>query len=316
MAECCMNAIFYTQLQRFSILIINFVHYTYTMIKGIVLGLMLVGSNLLMAQMINSKLQFIKGDTIHITTHVKSTVSQQAMGQSIDFMVDADAQHFYRVTNTNNENSTLNHQIQVIRFAFDGMGQKRNFDSNNEKDINGQLGKPIKEILSKKYDVIIDTTGNTLLAIPEKITLTQTDARWQIITNLMKDITDIVHPPAIGAASIFKILPSSGAQKGDSWTESSDKAPDNYINYTLTSITDTTLVIDFIGASNTETTTEMMGNTATTRLNNKITGKIIANIQTGLLKEKTIVTVSTGNTETSFGTLPINSTTNVSIKAN
>jgi hypothetical protein len=275
-----------------------------------------ISSEVLLAQAVNSKLSFIKGDTIQLTTAVKSTVSQQAMGQSIEFAVEAKAQHFYRVTNTNNESSTLNHQIQAISFNFDGMGQKRNFNSSNEKDINGQFGKPVKEMLSKKYDVIIDSTGNTLVAIPEKITLQETDSRLALITGLMKDITDIVYPPAKGSASFFKILPSSGARKGDTWTESSDNTPQNYINYTLTDITDATIIIDFVGASFTENTMEMMGNTATTKLNNKVSGQIIADKQTGIISKKTIITESSGNTETSFGTLPVNSKSTVTIIAN
>jgi hypothetical protein len=273
-----------------------------------------ISSKVLLAQGINSKLTFIKGDTINIITTVKSTVSQQAMGQSIEFAVDAKANHFYRVTNTNKENSTLNHQIQAISFNFDGMGQKRNFNSSNEKDINGQFGKPVKEILSKKYDVIIDSTGNTLVAIPEKIILQETDPRLAFITGLLKDITSLVNPPAKGSASFFKILPSSGANKGDTWTESSDNVPENYTNYTLTDITDSLIVIDFVGAFISENTMEMMGNTATTKLNNKINGKIKANKHTGLISEKTITTESSGSTETSFGTLPVTSKSTVIIK--
>ncbi len=267
------------------------------------------------AQSVSAKLSFAKGDTINISMAVKSTIAQQAMGQSIDFTIDATGQHFYKVTNTNSESSTLQHQVKQIGFMFDGMGQKRKFDSNNEKDLNGNFGAPVKEILLKRYDMIIDSTGNTLMAIPESITLKETDSRMAIIANLIKDITAIVYPPKKGAASFFKILPSSGAKKGDTWTESSDTEPEkNYTNYTLVEITDSAFIIDFIGGSTTITTAEMMGNTTTTTLNNKSTGKIIADLKTGIILEKTIQTESIGSTETSFGNLPVTSNTTVVIK--
>ncbi|MBK8310289.1 MAG: hypothetical protein IPL04_04665 [Chitinophagaceae bacterium] len=62
-----------------------------------------------------------------------STISQQAMGQSIDFKVDASANHSYAATNATDDNTTLRHEVQKINFAFDGMGQKQKFDSDNEK---------------------------------------------------------------------------------------------------------------------------------------------------------------------------------------
>jgi hypothetical protein len=267
------------------------------------------------AQTVPAKLVFVKGDTIGITMEVKSTITQQAMGQPIDFTIDASSNHFYKVTNTTDENTTLNHQVQHISFAFDGMGQKRNFDSNKEKDINGQMGKPVKELLEKKYDIIIDSTGNTLMAIPETIQLKEGDSRMAIIFNLIKDVTAIVQPPKKGSASFFKLLPSSGAAKGSTWTETNDANPEkDFTNYTLTNITDSTFVIDFTASSVTVTTAEMMGNPTTTTLNNKSTGKIIADKATGIIVEKTITTESTGNTEASFGILPVTSKTSIVIK--
>jgi hypothetical protein len=267
------------------------------------------------AQTVPAKLVFAKGEAIDITMEVKSTISQQAMGQTIDFTIDATGNHWYKVTNTTDENTTLNHQVQSIAFSFDGMGQKMKFDSNTEKDMNGQFGKPVKELLGKKYDIIIDSTGNTLMAIPEKIALTETDSRLAIISNLIKDVTAVVQPPLKGSASFFKLLPASGAVKGGTWTETSDAEPEkNFTNYTLADITDSTFVIDFTAGSVTVTTAEMMGNTTTTTLNNKSTGKITVDKATGIMKEKTVTTESTGNTEATFGTLPVTSKTSIVIK--
>jgi Family of unknown function (DUF6263) len=270
---------------------------------------------IIVAQTVPAKLVFVKGETIGITMEVKSTIAQEAMGQTIDFTIDASSNHSYKVTNTTDENTTLNHQVQHISFAFDGMGQKRDFDSNKEKDITGQMGKPVKELLEKKYDIIIDSTGNTLMAIPETIQLKEGDSRMAIIFNLIKDVTAIVQPPKKGSASFFKLLPSSGAAKGSTWTETNDANPEkDFTNYTLTDITDSTFVIGFTASSVTVTTAEMMGNTTTTTLNNKSTGKIIADKATGIIVEKTVATESTGNTEASFGTLPVTSKTSIVIK--
>ena len=123
------------------------------------------------SQKVSGKLKFEQGQTLEVTMTVKSTISQQAMGQAIDFKVDASGKHSYKVTNTTEDNSTLNHQVQRIAFSFDGMGTKMGFDPDKEKDLNGPFGKTVKDMLEKKYDIIIDPAGKVMMAMPEKVHL-------------------------------------------------------------------------------------------------------------------------------------------------
>ena len=266
------------------------------------------------AQKVTGKLQFQQGQTFEISMVVKTNIAQQAMGQAIDFTVDAAAIHSYKVTNATADNSTLNHRVQQVSFAFDGMGQKRTFDSNNEKDLNGQLGKPIKDMLDKKYDMIIDTSGKVLMAMPEKITLAESDSRMAIITSMLKDVVALVQPPQKGKASFFSIFPEGEAGKGATWTTT------EFVNggkveaaYVINDITDSTILVDFAENSTTITKAEMMGSETTTTMNNKSKGQIILDRITGIMKQKTINTESSGNTEASFGTLPVTSKTTTTI---
>ena len=116
------------------------------------------------SQPVSGKLKLEQGQLLEITMQVKTSVAQQAGDQSIDFNVDATGNHSYKVTNSTEDNSTLHHGVQRIRFSFEGMGPKRYFDSNEEKDMNGSFGKPMKEMLGKTYDIIIDSNGKTLMA--------------------------------------------------------------------------------------------------------------------------------------------------------
>lgn len=267
-------------------------------------------STLAISQKVTGKLRFEQGQILEISMKMKTTISQQAMGQAIDFNVDAAGDHSYKVTNTTEDNSTLNHSVQRITFAFDGMGQKRSFDSNEKKDITGEMGKPIKDMLDKKYDIIIDPTGKVLMAMPEKVKLSETDSRMAIITTMLKDVLDLVQPPQKGKASFFKVLPDTEAGIGDAWTTSYEtNGGKGEAAYAISDINDSTIVVDFAENSVTVTKAEMMGNETTTTLNNKSTGKIIIDRTTGIMREKIINTESNGNTEASFGTLPVTSKT-------
>lgn len=290
------------------------------MLKEIFASLtLLMTVDTLQAQQADGRLKFQQAQTFEIVLQTKTTIAQQAMGQAIDFNVDASGTHAYKVTNTTDNNHTLNHTVKRITFSFNGMGQKQSFDSDIPKDLNGQLGKPVKELLDKKYDMIIDPYGKVLLAMPDSFNTATSDNRMAIINSMMKDVVDLVQPPRKGKASFFKVIPEKegGVNMGDSWTESGETITEKYNTaYTIAAITDTTIVVDFTTNSISVTKAEMMGSETTTTMNNKSTGKIIIDKLNGVIKEKTSTTDSNGNTETPFGTVPVTSktTTTVTVK--
>ncbi len=250
------------------------------------------------AQKVSGKLSFQQGGTLVINMSQKSTMAQQAMGQTIDFKTNATVIHTYKVTNATPDNSTLHHEIKKLAFDFDGMGAKRAFDSDNKKDMSGEFGKPISQILEKTFDIIVDGSGKTLLARPEKVELAQADGRVSVIVNTLKDMTDLVRPPAKGSNSFFKVLPDYEVGVGDTWTDSlfTETERSATIN-TLSAITDSTIVVDFKTSSVTTNTLEVMGSEAISRQNILSTGKIILDRQTGLIKEKITNSESNGSTE-------------------
>ncbi len=274
----------------------------------------LIASTFTFAQTVSGKLKFAQGQVFEIEMKTKSTISQQAMGQAIDFNVDATAKHSYIATNATDDNTTLRHEVQKVNFSFDGMGQKQKFDSDNEKDLKGPFGKPVKDMLEKKYDMVIDPSGNVMMAFPEKIMLAEGDSRMAIITNMLKGMMDLVQPPKKGKASFFNVLPDTVSAVGSTWkTTAIENGGNTETEYKIAEINDTSIVIDFTENSSSETKAEMMGNPTTTNLKNKSTGKIILDRATNLIQEKNFTTESTGSTQTSFGDLPVTSKTTTTI---
>src|SRR5262245_2203874 len=98
---------------------------------------LLIASLYCFSQKIAGKIVFQQGQTIGISVELKTTVSQEAGGQAIDFTADGTAFHTFKVTNATENNNTLHHDVKRLAFHFDGMGQKRSFDSDNAKDMDG-----------------------------------------------------------------------------------------------------------------------------------------------------------------------------------
>ncbi|NOT51843.1 MAG: hypothetical protein HOP10_11275 [Chitinophagaceae bacterium] len=266
------------------------------------------------SQKVNGKLKLEQGQTVNISMQMKSFITQQAGGQAIDFSVEATGDHAYKVTNATADNNTLHHKFQAMNFKFDGWGRKINFDSKNESDLNGMFGKPIKEVLEKTYDMIIDSNGKVLMVLPEKIQLSESDSRMAIVNNLLKDIFDLVQPPQKGKASFFKVLPDNEAGKGDAWTTSQEiNGGKEDAAFAISDINDSTIVVEFAKNSTTVVKAEMMGAETITTMNHKSTGKIILDRITGIIKEKNETIESSGNNVSSFGTLPVTSKTTVTI---
>jgi hypothetical protein len=260
-------------------------------------------------------LKFTQGQTITIRLELESKVAQQAMSQAIDFEVKANAVHSFKVTNTTAENTTLHHELKSIRFSFDGMGHKRTFDSNNERDLSGQFGNPIKELLTKTYDIIIDSTGTVLLAQPEKFPNPSTDDRFAIISNMLKDIFDLVQPPSRSGPSFFKILPAGTLEIGKQWSDNYENANGQFENnYQVTAINDTAILLKLTGSSLTNSEAQVMGNDTRTIMKNITTGTINIDRSTGMIRNKFIVTESNGTTEMRGNSVPVTSKTTIAIK--
>jgi len=265
-------------------------------------------------QKVSGKLKFDQGKTLAIHMEIKTSVAQQAMGNAIDFSANGSAIHSYKVTSTTANATTLHHEAKKIAFNFEGMGQKRSFDSDNEKDMTGQFGEPVKNILNKKFDVTVDANGKVLTIRPEKMEPVKVDERLAIVLNMLKDITDIAYPPQKGEASFFKVLPAGETAMEESWTDSTQNETGKFKTvYTLSGITDSTIVVDFKGNATTVSKAMMMGRETTTTMNSTSTGNIILDKTTGLVKEKVIVTESNGNTEAMGGTMPVTAKTTITI---
>lgn len=256
-------------------------------------------------QEVNNKLKFKQGQEISIKVTAESKVSQEAMGQAIDFNTTMTLDHGYVVTNSTADNTTLHHDIRRIVFSLEGMGQNKNFDSQNPDDLNSEIGVTVKEVLSKSYDVIIDPTGKVLMSKPETITLTKADAA-AIIMSLQSDQMSVVFPPKKNEPGFFKILPDKKVDINGGWVETKESGDEkSSTSYTLKEITDSTMVIDFKGTSNTSVKSQMMGMETLTKMNHHFTGTIILDKETLIMREKTTETESNGSTEMMGGTLPV-----------
>lgn len=267
---------------------------------------LLLVSNHIHGQKVSGKLKFEPGKIFHISIAIEDTITQQAGGKAIDFLMKGTAAHSYKIINTPGQDITLHHELQRFAFQFDGMGQTKSFDSENGKDMEGPFGKQFGELLEKSYDMVIDSKGKTLKADPEKMETFKQDESTIIMADMLKDLVSMVYPPQKGSNSFFKVLPDQEVGIGDTWTDSIHTENERSITVnTLTAITDTTIIVEFKTNAKTLVKSEIMGRESNTKLKSIISGKIILDKVTGIIREKTSMAESNGGTEVMGSTLPI-----------
>ena len=269
------------------------------------------------AQKVAGKIVFQPGQVLTVNMKSSTTNLVSAMGQELEMKTEVLADHQFKVTNTTDENHTLSHEINRVRFNSDGMGNTMSFDSQSEKDLNGQLGAPVKDLLSKKYNLVIDASGNTLMAMNEGASTGKAGAEAGMLAQFVSGLTELTQAPKQGEASFFKVLPATEVGVGDAWTNTIDRNGTKIEEaYSIAEINENIITLNYLSNSNSTTVQENMGMEVTITMKNKSEGKIKVDRKSGILKEKTITTTATGTVASGYGDFPINSTSTSVITIN
>ena len=267
---------------------------------------------------VSGKLNFKKGEKIEVSSKTKSLISQEAMGQKIEFNIERDITEVFEILDVNADQSKVNHTIKRIVLTMDGMGQKQTFDSDKKDTVDGKTVSPLEDALIKKYEATIDKQGTiTTVKNTTPESAKPAEASADMIVNLLKLLGPTIQlptQPVKGEATLFKIMPAKDIGKNESWTDSTITTDGKEIStYTLKDITYTEILIDYTTQSNTSVKGEMMGMETTTNLSNKTKGSIIVDKTSGIIKQKNGTTESNGTVDIMGQSVPLTATSTTSI---
>lgn len=262
----------------------------------------------------SGKLKFEPAQVLEVNTETKTLVNQNAMGRTIDIDIRGGTKEIYTVKSTDNEHTLLFRELKRIFTHLNGMGQNMSIDSDVKKDMEGQAGKSLKELLSKTYETEISPEGTILKVLPEKIKQPVLDDRIRIIADLMNEMMHAFKIPRTGDRSFFAVLPAGGVAPGESWTEIKklSSGMDTTV-YMLTGSQETNWEISFTGVQHLTINSTMMGMESQSKIRNTISGNALVDKQTGQLRMKKYTIKSDGTTEIMGNSMPVNSDSEISI---
>ena len=282
--------------------------------KKVVLSVAVLFSLAGQAQKVGNKLQFQKGQKLEVLTTIKS--ASEMMGQSID--INMASTRVLDVADVAGGNATIENKIKRLQVAFDGMGQNKTYDSDKEEDRNGEMGKSFEKGLKNKYTMTVDPYGKiTAVKADDENPNTKKDSSGgqDMMSGMMDGMMEGFELPKVGDAIEFAILPAKEVGKGDTWTDSTsaNKEESRKATYTVSDINSNEIVLDYTEDVNLKTTKENMGMEVAIDKHDKNTGKITLDRKTGLLKQKTVNTQTSGTASVMGQEIPLDSKTTKTI---
>ncbi|HEV7331079.1 MAG TPA: DUF6263 family protein [Flavisolibacter sp.] len=244
------------------------------------------------AQKTSGKITFSKGQKLEVVTNLNIS-AQSMMGPSSGTITIADT---YTVNDVAPNSYTLVKTPKQVKMNFSVGSQEIKMDSDNPKDLEGALGQPVKEIMSQKPEFTIDAAGK-IVAVKAAEKKIEASAENNMMAMMLPGLDAVSGIPKVGNPSVFQVLPSLEVGIGDSWKDSVNADGNNYQSvYKVKNITDKEITVDFETEGTTVTSQETMGMKIDVNATSKVTGTILIDKATGIIKQKT----ATNNTETTM----------------
>jgi predicted PilT family ATPase len=263
-------------------------------------------------------LGFQKGQKLEMVTEIKKTTSLELGGMPIESKLNATLTEIYDVKDVSASGSAIEHKVKRFVFNAEGMQGNQSFDSEKEGDMKGDIGKYLEKSIKNKYTVNLDPTGKVAsVKLDDDNPNMKNDTAEAIVSMLSMQTGLNLAVPQNGSVSAFSILPSKAAKKGDSWTDtSSNQGQKRKVVYTVNSLTDNEIILDYTEEVKTDNKMDMMGQEAIITATQKSTGKVTLDKKSGILKQRTADISSEGNIEVAGQSIPMNekSTMTITVK--
>ena len=241
----------------------------------------------------NGKLNLSAGQKYLVENKITTSSSSEMMGQTMESKADVSSSYKIEVKDINGDKINFVNTITNMKTSVTAMGQDMNFDSDKKEDMDGEIGKNFKDIINQPKDVVMDKSGNVIIA--EKTdTADEKNSSVNPMQMMMKQMGGDPAEQGYGAKMAFEVIPK-GSKVGSLWSDSSSSNGTKKVtNYTLKEINGDEYTVSLSGTIDSEIRTEMQGMKIETKTKGKFTGEEIVDVKTGVIKQNTTNTDASG----------------------
>ena len=254
-----------------------------------------------------------------MTAQTKAVITQEVGGQSMDMNVNSTIIRSFDIEDVTNGTAKIEHKVKRLQFSFDVMGQAQSFDSDKPEDMKSEMGKTLEKSVKNKYTISVDENGTitNVKADDDNPNKEEENSGNDMMGNMMGQFAEGLEVPKTGDIISLKVVNAGQLTKGHSWTDSLSGEEKGTVKYTVTNITPSEILIDYVSEGNTKRKQEVGGGMEVdVNLTNKTTGIITLDKKTGLLKQRTLNSEGSGNMEVMGQSIPMKSKVTGTITVN
>ncbi|MDO9373819.1 MAG: DUF6263 family protein [Bacteroidota bacterium] len=266
------------------------------------------------AQTTSGKLGLTKGQKLQVDNSIKSVISQEMAGQSIEISVDANLVHQLEVKDKKDKSYVVASTLKKLSTNGNAMGNSLSFDSDKKEDLESETGKALKDRLNVAQDIELADDAKVINGVKPS---TDKPASGGQLLDMINNVTGAGNDNSNGANAAFEVMPA-GKKVGDTWSDSSiTEEIKTYRNYTLKEIKGDVATVSLTGKQITNKKVEQQGMQITVNMEGKLSGEGFVDMKTGILKERTILLDGTGNIEVMEQSMPMSTkvTTKTTVKS-
>jgi len=226
----------------------------------------------------NGTIRLTRGQKYIVDNKITTSSTSETQGQTVETSAHVTTTYNLEVTDVA-DNYQMNNKIASIKMNVDMMGQSMNFDSDNQDDMNGELGSEVKGIIGQPQNVVMSKTGNIIPRAADSTTPADPSPQASM---MMKQLGD-PQLNGYGAKFAFMAIPQK-ARAGISWQDSTSvEGVKTVTNYTIKEIKADTATVEISGTEDRDTKVQMQQMEVETKTKGTFTGETTVSISSGVI---------------------------------
>lgn len=275
--------------------------------KKIVLAVLMFSVITVGAQTVTRKVGLAKGQQLEQQSHLQVNMTQEAMGQTVEFKMEGDVTNLVEVKGAASNGFDVSNTIKKVLMNMNTMGQDMKFDSDKKEDLDGQLGQALKGKINVPREFTVTKEG---IVTNVKTKVDSADESGGMMGGMMSGAMEAEKEGA--AFQSIANIPSKGVKVGESWSDSvADQHSKTFTTYTLKEVNGGNGLVTLSSNMAISREMEQQGMTFQMEMTGTTIGEYTFDVATGIIKSRKSTTKSSGTIEVAGQSLPINVETTV-----
>lgn len=269
--------------------------YTTTLLKIVSIALFLTVTTTVAAQDKKAelnKLSLKPGQKFQTDNTVKTVTNMEMMGQQMEIKAEVTVNRQLDIKNKKENMYNVASTITKMTATSDMMGQSMSYDSDKKEDSASEMSKLLKDKINVPMDLEMNDEGKVT---PLKKEDNKTGDASGMAT--MMESIGAGADEALLTDDIFHATPQN-VKTGDTWSDSIiGEGSKTYRDYTVKSVQGNDATVTISGKQLLDKKMQNQGMEMTLTMESKLTGEMLVDSKTGVIKQRTLTSEGTGNME-------------------